>query len=42
LIDLPARMQWIDGIKSLEFRDQDPNQLGKRHCCVRSGDDPEV
>lgn len=42
LIDLPARMQWIDGIKSLEFRDPHPNHLGKRHRYVRSGDDPEV
>jgi hypothetical protein len=42
LIDLPARMQWIDGIKSLEFRDQHPNHLGKRHRYVRSSNDPEV
>ena len=42
LIDLPARMQWIDGIKSLEFRDQLPNRIGKHHRCVRSGNDPEV
>jgi hypothetical protein len=42
LIDLPARMQWIDGIKGLEFRDESPNQIGKRHRCVRGGDDPEV
>jgi hypothetical protein len=32
----------IDGIKSSEVRDQDPNQLGKRHRCVRAGDAPEL
>lgn len=42
LIDLPARMKWIEGIKSLEFRDQMPNHIGKTHRCVRDGDDPEV
>jgi len=42
LIDLPARMKWIDGIKSLEFRDQLPNHVGKVHRCVRDGNDPEV
>ncbi|MEP7058575.1 MAG: DUF2652 domain-containing protein [Caldimonas sp.] len=42
LIDLPARMQWIDGIKSIEFRDDRPNQIGKVHRCVREGNDPEV
>lgn len=42
LIDLPARMRWIDGIKSVEFRDESPNHLGKHHRYVRSGNDPEV
>ena len=42
LIDLPARMQWIDGIQGLEFRDQDQNRLGTRHRCVRDSGSPEV
>jgi hypothetical protein len=42
LIDLPARMKWIEGIKSLEFRDQLPNHVGKIHRCVRDGNDPEL
>jgi hypothetical protein len=41
-IDLPARMRWIDGIKSIEFRDDSPNRIGKVHRCVRGGNDPEV
>jgi uncharacterized membrane protein len=42
LIDLPARMKWIEGIKALEFRDQQSNHIGKVHRCVRDGNDPEV
>ncbi len=42
LIDLPGRMKWIEGIKSIEFRDQQPNHVGKIHRCVRDGNDPEV
>jgi hypothetical protein len=42
LIDLPARMKWIEGIKRLEFRDEHPNHIGKVHRCVRDGNDPEV
>ena len=42
LIDLPGRMKWIDGIKTVEFRDDLPNQIGKQHRCVREGKDPEV
>ena len=42
MIDLPARGQWIDGVKSIEFRDDQPNHVGKVHRCVRDGGDPEV
>jgi hypothetical protein len=44
LIDLPARMKWIEGIKSVEFRDEQPNHVGKVHRCVREGGgkDPEL
>ena len=42
LIDLPARMKWIDGIKRLESRDDEPNHIGKVHRCVRDGQDPEL
>jgi len=42
LIDLPARMRWIDGAKSIEFRDDSANHVGKIHRCVRDGNDPEV
>ena len=42
LIDLPARMQWIDGVKTIEYRDDQPNHVGKVHRCVRGGGDPEV
>jgi hypothetical protein len=42
LIDLPARMKWIDGVKSVEFRDDQPNHVGKVHRCVRDGGDPEL
>lgn len=42
LIDLPARMQWIDGIQSIEFRDDSANHIGKVHRCVRDGSDPEL
>jgi hypothetical protein len=42
LIDLPARVKWMDGVKSVEFRDGQPNHIGKVHRCVREGNDPEV
>ena len=42
LIDLPARMKWIDGIQRIEFRDEQPNHIGKVHRCVRDGIDAEL
>lgn len=42
LIDLPARMQWEEGIKDIEIRDQGPNQIGKVHRCVRGSHDPNL
>ena len=42
LIDLPGRMKWIDGIKEVQLRDDNPNHIGTRHKCVREGGDPEL
>jgi hypothetical protein len=42
LIDLPARMQWEDGVKEIAIRDQGPNQIGKVHRCVRGNHDPDL
>ncbi len=42
LIDLPARMRWIDGVKAIEMRDEQPNHIGKTHRCVRDAGDPEL
>jgi hypothetical protein len=42
LIDLPARMQWEEGIKEIEIRDLGPNQIGKVHRCVRGDHDPDL
>ena len=43
LIDLPARMQWIAGIKAVQMSDDTANHIGKVHRCVgEDGDDPEI
>jgi hypothetical protein len=43
LIDLPARMQWIAGIKSVQMSDDEPNHIGKVHRCVsEGGGDPQL
>jgi hypothetical protein len=42
LIDLPARLQWEDGIKEIAIGDQGPNQIGKVHRCVRGNHDPDL
>lgn len=39
LIDLPGRMNWMDGITRVEMSDNLPNQIGKVHRCVRGDDD---
>ena len=35
LIDLPGRMNWIEGATKVEMSDGQPNQIGKTHRCVR-------
>jgi len=36
-------MKWIDGIKEVQLRDNNPNHIGTRHKCVREGGgDPEL
>ena len=42
VIDLPGRMKWIDNITEVEMRDEEPNQIGKAHRCVRGGEGTEV
>ena len=43
LIDLPARMKWVAGIKSVQMPNDEPNHIGKVHRCVSDGGgDPEL
>ncbi len=35
LIDLPGRTNWIEGATKVEMSDDQPNQIGKTHRCVR-------
>ncbi len=35
LIDLPGRMNWIEGATKVEMSNGQPNQIGKTHRCVR-------
>lgn len=42
LIDLPARLKWVEGATAVEQRDEHPNYVGKVHRCVRDGNDPEL
>jgi hypothetical protein len=42
LIDLPGRMRWIDHISKVDMPDDQPNQIGKRHRCVRGDEGTEV
>ena len=42
LIDLPGRMKWIDRISKVEMSDDQPNQIGKMHRCVRSDEGTEM
>lgn len=35
LIDLPRRLEWIEGATRVEMADDSPNELGKVHRCVR-------
>jgi hypothetical protein len=35
LIDLPARMRWIDGVTKVEISGEEKNYIGQTHRCVR-------
>jgi len=35
LIDLPGRMNWMAGVSRIEMSNEQPNQIGKTHRCVR-------
>ena len=39
LIDLPGRMNWMDGISRVEMSDDQPNHVGKTHRCVLGEND---
>jgi hypothetical protein len=42
LIDLPGRMQWMESISKVEMSNDQPNQIGKTHRCVRGDEGIEV
>jgi hypothetical protein len=42
LIDLPGRMNWIDGISKVEISADPSNRIGKTHRCVRGNEGVEV
>lgn len=42
LIDLPGRMNWMDGIKEVKLREEGPNHIGTVHRCVRDERDPDL
>ena len=42
LIDLPGRMNWIENISKVEMSNDQPNQIGKTHRCVRGDEGIEV
>ncbi len=42
LIDLPGRMQWIEGATSVEMSNDQPNYIGKTHRCVRGDEGLEL
>ena len=35
LIDLPGRLDWIEGVTKVEMANDQPNQIGKTHRCVQ-------
>lgn len=39
LIDLPGRMDWMDGISRVEMSDDLPNKIGKVHRCILGEND---
>ena len=42
VIDLPARIRWIDGATKVEMSDDQPNHIGKTHRCVRGDEGAEL
>jgi hypothetical protein len=42
LIDLPARINWIEGATKVEMSNDEPNQIGKTHRCVRGDEGVEL
>ena len=42
LIDLPGRMNWIEGATKVEMSNDQPNQIGKTHRCVRGDEGVEL
>jgi Protein of unknown function (DUF2652) len=42
LIDLPGRVNWMEGVSKVEMSDDEPNRIGKTHRCVRGDEGIEV
>ena len=42
LIDLPGRINWIEGATKVEMSNDEPNQIGKTHRCVRGEEGVEL
>src|SRR5258708_204911 len=42
LIDLPGRMNWIEGATKVEMANNQPNHIGKTHRCVRGDEGIEL
>ena len=42
LIDLPGRLNWIEGATKVEMSNDQPNQIGKTHRCVRGDEGVEL
>ena len=42
LIDLPGRINWIEGATKVEMSNDQPNQIGKTHRCVRGDEGVEL
>ena len=42
LIDLPGRINWIEGATKVEMSNDQPNQIGKTHRCVRGEEGVEL
>jgi len=42
LIDLPGRLNWIEGATKVEMSNDQPNHIGKTHRCVRGDEGVEL